>query len=123
MSGSMLPAGPGSKWPPAVVNAGRFALADGVQVHAVRTGFEAGDGDGDFDGLHAGHEFHVVGAGRLRVDFAQLDRAVDAVAGERRFRAHACWADTPSAPAATSAADRARAKRRDRRVMGNGPFG
>ena len=65
---------------------GRFALADGVQVHAVGAGLEAADVHRDFHGLGAGHVLHVVAAGRLRVDFAQLDGAFDAFAGDRGFR-------------------------------------
>ena len=62
-----------------------FALADRVDVDAVRTRLEAADGDRDFDGLRARHVFHVVTARHLRVDFAHFDRARDAVALEFGF--------------------------------------
>jgi hypothetical protein len=68
---------------------GRFALADGVQMEAVRAGLEAGDVHGEFDRRHAGHEFHVVGRRRHRRHFAQRHGARDAFAGDRGFGAAA----------------------------------
>jgi len=66
----------------------RLAAADRVQVHAVRTGGEARHRHGDLHRLHAGHELHVVGAGCLGVDLAELRGARDLVAFDLGFGGH-----------------------------------
>ena len=64
-----------------------FALPDGMQVQAVRSGLQPGHGHRDFHGFHAGHELHVVGAGH-GVHFPQFSSAADVVALDLGGRAH-----------------------------------
>jgi hypothetical protein len=74
----MLPAGPGSKWPPALVNPG--ALTDRVQVQPVGARLQSGRDDRDFDRPGADRERRVGGAVGSCGDLAQRDGAGDAFA-------------------------------------------
>ena len=76
-SGSVLLAGPGSKWP-AGRREVRLALADRVQVHAVQSGLQAARRHGDVDD----------DAGAL-LALDELDLAGDAVAFDIGLRARA----------------------------------
>ena len=64
-----------------------FALADRMQMQAVRTRLQAGHGDRDLHGFHTRHELHVVGTGH-GFHFTQFRGAADAVAFDLGVRPH-----------------------------------